>query len=132
MDEGAPEGAQIDESRLLEDPEGYLKELDTDGKIAELFPALERAKGVRQSPIRHAEGGVFLHSLMATTKLAEETPSDRVFGTITDPHDRLLITYALIYHDLGKKERNESRETGGQESGPCQSFHGARKSRPCR
>ncbi len=112
MAEAIPNGEAVDQRRLIADPEGYIKELDLDGKIGEIFPALERSKGVMQSPIKHAEGAVFTHTLMTFTKLDEETPSDKVFGPITDPHERLLIIYALMYHDLGKKERNEGRDQG--------------------
>ncbi|MBT4917578.1 hypothetical protein HON58_04025 [Candidatus Peregrinibacteria bacterium] len=92
--------------KLVENPRGYLEELDRSGKLAQYFPAFAETKGVTQSPDRHAEGDVFIHTLLTLDQIKKESPSDRAFGSIEDEHDLLLITLALIYHDTGKKERN--------------------------
>ncbi|MBI4232148.1 hypothetical protein HY605_02855 [Candidatus Peregrinibacteria bacterium] len=98
------EGLNI--SRLVANPRAYLEELNADGKLAEAFPAFDRTKGVTQSPDKHAEGDVFIHTFMTLDLLDQETPSDRDFGPISDEHERFLMLLALLYHDTGKRERN--------------------------
>lgn len=105
LDGGEIEGLNF--LRLADEPRLYLEELDQTGELAEVFPAFERTKGVTQSPDKHAEGDVFVHTLITTDLVSQETPSDKVYGPVTDKHELFLVMLALIYHDTGKKERNE-------------------------
>ncbi len=108
MGDDVREGVEsdLDVKALVENPLAYVKSLDETDKLKDVFPALLRAKGVQQSEIRHAEGDVFLHTLLALSRFTEETPSDEEFGQIEDEHDKLLVILALLYHDTGKRERN--------------------------
>lgn len=96
----------LDTNRLIADPRSYIESLDEDGTLAEIFPSLAVLKGVTQSPIKHAEGDAFEHTLMVLDTLMGETPSDEMFGPIIDEHYRLLMIFAALYHDTGKRERN--------------------------
>lgn len=99
--------SQIDFNRLGNDPESYLQELEDNGLLDKTFPAVARSKGVSQSKIRHAEGGVFNHVQKALQTMKGNTLSDDMLGPVTDPHERMLIALAIMYHDTGKRERNQ-------------------------
>ena len=72
-----------------------------------MFPAFYRTKDVQQSPIRHAEGDVFVHTLMVLDAVKDKiSPSEKKFKPLVDKHDLILIIFAAMYHDTGKRERN--------------------------
>lgn len=93
---------------MIQNPRQLIQELDDEGRLGDVFPAVLRCKGVRQSPVKHAEGHVFTHILMGLDKIHESTPSDAELGPISDERSLLLIFLGVLYHDTGKKERNES------------------------
>ncbi|MFC1615565.1 hypothetical protein ACFL21_00340 [Patescibacteria group bacterium] len=96
----------LDIERLVENPVEYLKELDESGELQHVFPAFALTKGVWQSLDKHKEGDAFVHTLMTLGEVYKESPSDKEFGKIEDPHDLLIIILALLYHDTGKRDRN--------------------------
>ncbi len=100
------EAAGIDRDLMVDAPILYIKSLDKLGELPKLFPALDRAKGVQQSEIKHNEGDVYIHTLMTSAKLSQTTPSDLEFGPVTDRQALFRIALALLYHDTGKRERN--------------------------
>lgn len=65
------------------------------GRLAEILPELAQLRGVEQDPIWHPEGDVFEHTMQALDAAArqEYETSD----------EKLLVMYATLCHDLGKK-----------------------------
>jgi tRNA nucleotidyltransferase (CCA-adding enzyme) len=58
------------------------------------FPELLALQGVRQNPIYHPEGDVWIHTLMSLDAMAAMRSGD-------EKHD-LLLMFAVLCHDLGK------------------------------
>ena len=102
---------RLDIDSLVDSPQQYIKSLDESGQLSKYFPAVVLTRGVRQSEIKHNEGDAFTHTLMTLAKIIEETPSDLEFGKIEEKKSIFWIAMALLYHDTGKKERNN----GGRE-----------------
>jgi len=106
------DGVSFSVENFVENPAEYIEELDKSGTLALFFPALAATHGVKQSPLKHAEGDVFAHKKMALGLLRKKTLSDERLGGINNPEDLLLIALALTHHDTGKKDRNEARARG--------------------
>jgi tRNA nucleotidyltransferase (CCA-adding enzyme) len=69
----------------------WLAEL---GRLAEILPEVAQLRGVEQDPIWHPEGDVFEHTMQAVDAAA--------LLTYESDHEKLLIMYAALCHDLGK------------------------------
>ncbi|MFI5333263.1 MAG: CCA tRNA nucleotidyltransferase [Candidatus Babeliales bacterium] len=77
-----------------ENPSLGIRWVHSLGRLAELWPELGATVGVPQNPVWHPEGDVFEHTMQALdggTRLS-----------YTDVHEKLIIMYALLCHDLGK------------------------------
>lgn len=64
------------------------------GRLAEIMPEVAQLRGVEQDPIWHPEGDVFEHTMQALDAAAALA--------YTSEHEKLLIMYAALCHDLGK------------------------------
>ncbi|MFA6521856.1 MAG: hypothetical protein WCT53_05760 [Candidatus Gracilibacteria bacterium] len=106
------DGVSFSVENFVANPAEYIEELDKSGTLKLFFPALAATHGVKQSPLKHAEGDVFAHKKMALGLLRKKTLSDERFGGINNSEDLLLIALALTHHDTGKKDRNEARAKG--------------------
>jgi len=63
------------------------------GINANIFPEIEKLKGLKQRAKYHPEGDVFTHTLMALDVMAEY-----------DGKNRLALMFAVLCHDFGKIE----------------------------
>jgi len=63
------------------------------GINANIFPEIERLKGLKQRAKYHPEGDVFTHTLMALDVMAEYTGKNK-----------LALMFAVLCHDFGKVE----------------------------
>lgn len=64
-------------------------------RIAEILPELAQLRGVEQDPVWHPEGDVFEHTLQALDAAAAQE--------YANTPEKLLVMYAALCHDLGKK-----------------------------
>lgn len=78
-------------------PNLFFETLDTIGGLKDLFPIIHKMKGIPQRPDYHAEGDVFIHTMMVLKEGAKLTEKD------TDYH-KLLVAMANTSHDFGKTE----------------------------
>ncbi len=64
------------------------------GRLHEIYPEIAATQGIPQDPEWHPEGDVWEHTLQAL---------DAAAGTVyQNNHERLMILYAALCHDLGK------------------------------
>lgn len=73
----------------------WLKEL---GRLQELMPELFNLIGVPQRPDYHPEGDVFEHSMQVVDAAAH------IAQQYDDNEQKLILMYAALFHDIGKKE----------------------------
>ncbi len=73
------------------DPVALLRRLDAEGLLGHVFPEIEGLKGIEQSPWNHAEGDVYIHTLLVLQRLKE-----------INPHPELHEIIAGLLHDIGK------------------------------
>ncbi len=86
---------EIEKAMLTTNPLAFFTRLDACGALARVFPEIEAMKGIPQSAQWHAEGNVFIHTLMVleeATRLTQDLPPDR----------KIRIRFAALLHDLGK------------------------------
>lgn len=65
------------------------------GRLNELFPELGALVGCQQAPNYHPEGDVFEHTMQVLDAAA-------AIKTYRSEHEKLLILYAALCHDMGK------------------------------
>lgn len=65
------------------------------GRIGEILLEVAQLRGVEQDPIWHPEGDVFEHTMQALDAAAVQE--------YADTPEKLLVMYAALCHDLGKK-----------------------------
>lgn len=73
--------------------------LDTIHRLKDILPELAATKGIQQEPTWHPEGDVFEHTKQALDAAA-------ILDYDSD-HEKLVIMYAALCHDLGKPETTE-------------------------
>ena len=66
------------------------------GRLREIMPELADTVGIMQEPKWHPEGDVFEHSMQALDAAAI------IVKTYENDHNRLILLYAALCHDLGK------------------------------
>jgi len=66
------------------------------GRLSEVLPQLAATRAVPQNPAWHPEGDVFEHSMQALDAAA------LIAHTYTSEHQKLVLMYAALCHDLGK------------------------------
>ena len=66
------------------------------GRLDEILPELAATVGVQQNPRWHPEGDVFEHTMQAIDAAAV------IVQKYDNEHDKLILLYAALCHDLGK------------------------------
>ena len=110
--EAAGERIRTELFKMLEAPKShhYLRQMTDTGLLLFIFPELRMLKGCLQN--RYHRYDVFEHSIEAYCQL-ETILSDlsRLFPATgrqiiqnIDPHKTLLLTWAILLHDIGKPE----------------------------
>lgn len=87
--------AETEKALMTRAPRRYFEVLDDCGALEAIFPELHVMKGVPQRADYHAEGDVWIHTLMVL---------DEAVGLTQDiPEERALrVRVAALLHDLGK------------------------------
>lgn len=70
------------------DAKKFIDILNTTDLLTDIFPDVEKLKGIRQSPEYHSEGDVFIHTMKVLENIPNETP--------------LYVKLAGLFHDIGK------------------------------
>lgn len=83
-------------------PSQALVWLDAIGRLQEVLPELYATKGVIQELKWHPEGDVFEHTMQAFDAAAALTYESE--------HEKLVIMYAVLCHDLGKVVTTELKD----------------------
>lgn len=95
-------------------PQLFFETLDSIGGLKVLFPIIHKMKGIPQRPDYHAEGDVYIHTMMVLKEGSILTEK------YTDYH-KLLIAMANVSHDFGKTETK--KELLYDENGSPTGFH---------
>jgi tRNA nucleotidyltransferase (CCA-adding enzyme) len=77
-----------------ENPSHGIRWIHSIGRLNGIWPELGATVGVAQNPAWHPEGDVFEHTMQALDAGARLS--------YVDAHEKLIIMYALLCHDLGK------------------------------
>lgn len=88
-------GKETEKAMLSNDPARYFTVLDECGALEVVFPELFKLKGIPQRGDYHAEGDVWVHTLMVlseSVRLSQGLPDDR----------KLRIRFGALLHDMGK------------------------------
>lgn len=85
-----------------ERPSLGLRWLDAIGRLGEILPELAAVKGVVQSVQWHPEGDVFEHTMQTIDAAAALSYAEL--------HEKLMLIYAALCHDLGKVSTTEENE----------------------
>ncbi len=78
-------------------PERFFEVLKETGALKILFPVLDKMESIPQRADYHAEGNVFIHTMMVlkeSVEISKDLDEDR----------KLLIRMAALLHDVGKTE----------------------------
>jgi tRNA nucleotidyltransferase (CCA-adding enzyme) len=81
----------------------WLREV---GRLAAVLPELDATINVEQDPRWHPEGDVFEHSMQALDAAAI------IARTYEDRHQKLILLYTALVHDLGKAVTTERMPNG--------------------
>lgn len=76
-------------------PSRFFEALDEIGALQIIFPEIKKMQGVPQRMDYHAEGDVYVHTLMVideATKLSENSSNE----------DKVLVRMSALLHDIGK------------------------------
>lgn len=79
-----------------------LRWLQAIGRLHEILPELADLVGLNQSPQWHPEGDVFEHTMQAVDAAARFAYENN--------EDKLLLMYAALCHDLGKKVATQIKD----------------------
>ena len=86
-----------------EKPSVYFEVLRSVGQLHDFYPEIEALIGVPQSPVHHAEGDVWNHTMMVLDEAA------KLRSRAENPVDFL---FSALVHDLGKAEATTVEEDG--------------------
>jgi tRNA nucleotidyltransferase (CCA-adding enzyme) len=89
-----------------ERPSKGLRWLRDVGRLAAVLPELDATINVEQDPRWHPEGDVFEHSMQALDAAAI------IAKTYDDRHQKLILLYTALVHDLGKAVTTEKTPNG--------------------
>lgn len=94
-----PERVHLEMTKALKTsyPSLYFRTLDFLGVLEYIHPELHNMKSCIQKPVHHAEGDVFIHSMMVLDECCKITQ---------DPDTRL----AALYHDIAKPISDPKRQ----------------------
>lgn len=106
---------------LSKKPALGLRWLHTIGRLKDLLPEIAELELVPQEKKWHPEGDVLEHSLQALDAAAV------IAQQYTNNKDKLILLYAALFHDIGKKETTKHTSTGLHSYGHAEV--GARKTR---
>jgi len=87
-------------------PSKGLRWLREVGRLAAVLPELDATINVEQDPRWHPEGDVFEHSMQALDAAAI------IAKTYVDRHQKLILLYTALVHDLGKAVTTEKTPNG--------------------
>lgn len=76
-------------------PSRFIEALDEIGALQIILPEIKKMQGVPQRDDYHAEGDVYVHTLMVldeATKLSKDLPDE----------DKILVRMSALLHDVGK------------------------------
>lgn len=103
---------ELDRILLSPLPEAGLKVLCTTSLLFDLFPGLRGLEGLGQSERHHLN--VLSHTLLVIEKIRSAsgwvTHRDRYIPLSSE--DRLALSYAALFHDLGKQDTYSKGENG--------------------
>jgi tRNA nucleotidyltransferase (CCA-adding enzyme) len=82
---------------MATDPRAAIEEIARDAEFARLVPELQRLRDVPQDPGHHAEGNVWIHTMMVVVEAAKlgDAPGMSAF-------DRRAMLIGALFHDVGK------------------------------
>jgi len=80
------------------DANKFIKILNATDLLSEVFPDIEKLKGVEQSLEHHSEGDVFIHTMRVLENIPNEAP--------------LCVKLAGLFHDIGKFSTTKKDENG--------------------
>lgn len=86
---------EIEKAFTSEKPSRFIEALDEIGVLKTIFPEIKKMQGVPQRDDYHAEGDVYVHTLMVLDK-ATELSSDSL------DEDKLFVRMSALLHDIGK------------------------------
>lgn len=86
-----------------EKPSVYFEVLRSVGQLHDFYPEIEALIGVPQSPVHHAEGDVWNHTMMVLDEAA------KLRSRAENP---LGFLFSALVHDLGKAETTTVEEDG--------------------
>lgn len=76
----------------------FLNILDETNLLVEVFPEIDRLKGIIQSKKVHSEGDVFAHTMLVVSNLPNSSP--------------IYLKLAGLYHDIGKFDTTKLDSNG--------------------
>lgn len=76
----------------------FINILNESNLLGEIFPEVERLKGVKQSEDYHSEGDVFTHTLLTLANMPSDSP--------------VYVKLAGLLHDIGKFDATKFDESG--------------------
>ena len=88
-------------------PVKAIQALSELGLLSQILPELESLKGVKQSPLHHPEGDVWVHTLKSLDTLTRQNPSRSV-----------TLVWGTLLHDIGKPiaaKRSEGKNFNSHE-----------------
>jgi len=99
LEELTPDRVWIElEKTFLENrPSRFFEVLDETGALDILFPELAAMKNIPQRADYHAEGDVWVHSLMVLQKAVELANAQDI-----EDQERIALLAASLWHDVGK------------------------------
>ncbi|NNJ90345.1 MAG: HD domain-containing protein, partial [Gammaproteobacteria bacterium] len=88
---------ELEKTFLENKPSRFFEVLDEIAALDLLFPELEAMKNIPQRADYHAEGDVWVHSLMVLEKAVEQANANDIQG-----QNRIALLAASLWHDVGK------------------------------
>lgn len=88
---------ELEKTFLENRPSRFFEVLDETGALPLLFPELAAMKNIPQRADYHAEGDVWIHSLMVLHKAVELANANDIEG-----QNRIALLAAALWHDVGK------------------------------
>lgn len=78
-------------------PELFFETLNEIDGLKDLFPVIEKMKGIPQRKDYHAEGDVYVHNMLVVKEAAK-------LSSKLEDKDKLMIVLGALLHDVGKTE----------------------------
>jgi tRNA nucleotidyltransferase (CCA-adding enzyme) len=81
----------------------------------QLYPELDKLRGIPQDPDWHPEGDAWIHTLHVVDAMAKIVHRENIQG-----EDRVVLMMAALVHDLGKATTTEFKEGRWRAHGHCE------------